>query len=388
MEQFIKNGRENGVHVSSFSLPGIWLDQKPEWGSVDEAGQPNQYIFGRKVSCSACDDYMRYLLAAHEAVFTKYQPRWWGWDGRWMSHWEVPLYRPGPKGVGVDPCFAKNHGHLPGDNFYREWKNIQNFLAQIRRRHPGMCLEQYCGLKRGGPWALAHLNADDGYYESNGADMNRLQTWHNQNDRFRPVYKNYAALFGENSRSFQFNLLSTISNTAYCQIGPGYKALALEENRDFLKKWRAWATTNLACLKVKRDLFECPGYSPIDGSAHIIGDHGFLFLFPGGFDKKAKPEKTLRASIPLNRWIGLKEDRAAIYQITEVHPHAGTIRGTCCYGEDFLYDMPQDSAVLLALTPVPADQQPRPAAMSKPDSEVIVTKAFATTGFGGEGKFW
>jgi hypothetical protein len=109
-----------------------------------------------------------------------------------------------------------------------------------------MCLEQYQGIKRGGPWALTQLNADDGYYESNGADMNRLQTWHNQNDRFRPVYKNYAALFGDNSRSFQFNVLTTISTTAYCQIGPGYKALALAENQDFLKKWRAWATTNFA----------------------------------------------------------------------------------------------------------------------------------------------
>ena len=377
VEQFSEHGRKNGVHVSSFSLPGIWLDQKPEWGSLDESGKPSEYLFGRKVSCPACDEYMKYLLAIHEAVFTKYQPRWWGWDGRWMSYWEVPSYRPGPKGLGADPCFAENHGHLPGDNFYREWKNIQSFLAEVRRRHPRMCLEEYLGLKRGGPWALPHLNADDGYYESNGADMNRLQTWHNQNDRFRPVYKNYAALFGDNSRSFQFNVLTTISTTAYCQIGPGYKALALAENQDFLKKWRAWATTNFAYLKVKRDLFECPGYSPVDGSAHILGDRGFVFLFPDGFDKKIAPEKTIRASIPLNRWIGLKEDRTAIYQITEVHPNAGADRGTFRYGEDFLYDMPKDSAAILSIAPITTDQKPQSAPL-KADSEVVVVKAFTS----------
>ena len=33
-----------------------------------------------------------------------------------------------------------------------------------------------------------------------------------------------------------------------------FKALALAENREFLQRWRAWATTNLAYLKVKRDL--------------------------------------------------------------------------------------------------------------------------------------
>jgi hypothetical protein len=321
---------------------------------------------------------MRYLLATHEAVFTKYQPRWWGWDGRWMSYWEVPLYRPGPKGLGADPCFAKDHGHLPGDSFYREWKNIQNFLAEIRRRHPQMCLEQYCGLKRGGPWALRHLNADDGYYESNGADMNRLQTWHNQNDRFRPVYRNYAALFGEDSRSFQFNVLTTLSTTSYCQIGPGFKALAIEENREFLKTWRAWATTNLAYLKVKRDLFECPGYSPVDGSAHILGDRGFLFLFPGGFDVKSKSAKIIQASIPINRWLGLNENPAAVYQITEVYPQEGADRGRWRYGQEFSYDMPQDSAVILSLKPVTAGQPSQPTIVGKRDGETIVVKAFSS----------
>ncbi|MCE9548697.1 MAG: LamG domain-containing protein [Planctomycetia bacterium] len=382
MQQFVDYGRQHGVHVSSFSLPGIWFDQKPEWGSLDEQGKPSEYLFGRKVSCPACDDYMRHMLAVHEAAFAKYQPRWWGWDGRWMSFWEVPAYRPGPKGIGADPCFAKTHGHLPGDNFYREWKNIQKFLAELRRRYPNMCLEQYCGLKRGGPWALQHLNADDGYYETNGADMNRLETWHNQNDRFRPVYKNYAALFGEDSRAFQFNVIATLSTTAYCQIGPGFKPLALKENQEFLKTWRAWATANLRYLKVKRDLFECPGYSLIDGSAHIVEDRGYLFLFPGGFDRKIKHTKTLRASIPLTRWIGLNENPAAIFQVTEVYPHAGVERGRYRYGDEFLYDMPHDSAVILSVTPAAAGVQIQHTAEKTPDDKVTVVTAFSPTAAG------
>ena len=129
-------------------------------------------------------------------------------------------------------------------------------------------------------------------------------------------------------------------------------------------------------MKVKRDLFECPGYSPVDGSAHILGDRGFLFLFPGGFDKKIAPEKTMRASISLNRRIGLKEDRAANYQITEVHPNAGADRGTFRYGEDFLYDMPKDSAAILSIAPITTEPKPQRATL-KADSEVIVVKAFA-----------
>lgn len=377
MEQFIEYGRKIGVHVSSFSLPGIWFDQKPEWGSLDEAGKPSEYIVGRKVSCPGCDEQMKHLLAVHDAVFTKYQPRWWGWDGRWMSFWEVPMYRPGPRGLGPDPCYAKNHGHIPGDNFYKEWRNIQEFLKELRHRYPRMCLEQYMGLKRGGPWAMRYLNADDNYFETNGADMNRLQTWHNQNDRFRPVYKNYAAIFGEDSKDFQFNVISTLSTTVYCQIGPGFKVLSLKENQEFLKKWRAWASANHAYLKVKRDLFDCPGYSPVDGSAHILNDRGLLFLFPGGFDMRIMPSKTIRTSIPMNRWLGLKEDRAAIYQITEIYPHDGIDLGRYRYGEEFLYDMPKDSAVILSLAPAAPGRQLQHPTMSNLEGQVIVVRAFS-----------
>ena len=217
-----------------------------------------------------------------------------------------------------------------------------------------MCLEQYLGLKRGGPWALRYLNADDNYYETNGADVNRMETWHNQNDRFRPVYKNYIAIFGRGKADFQFNVISTISTSSYCQIGPGFKALEIEENRHFLKKWRRWATENHKYFKVKRDLFQCPGDSAIDGSAHIIKDRGFIFLFPGGFDKKVKHEKILRASIPINRWLGLKEKPAALYQLKEIYPAKGVGLGIYRYGDEFTYIMPKDSTVILSIVPVEA----------------------------------
>jgi hypothetical protein len=369
MEAFVEAGRKLGVHVSSFALPGIWFDRKPEWGSLDAQGNPSVYLFGRKVSCPASDDYMKHLLAVHESVFNKYKPRWWGWDGRWMSFWEVAHYRPGSLGCGPDPCHAKNHGHLPGDNFYREWRNIQSFLKNIRERHPRMCLEQYLGMKRGGPWALRYLNADDNYFETSGVDMNRLQAWHNQNDRFRPVYKNYCSVFGESPQQFQHSVISTLSMSSYCQIGPGFKGLAHAENREFLKKWRAWASENHAYLKVKRDLFHCPGDAPVDGSAHIIKDRGFLFLFTMGGRK-------VRASIPLNRWLQLEENPGALYQIRELYPREGTDRGIYRHGEEFLYDMPPGTAVVLALEPAPAGSAPRHPALSALEEGALLVPAF------------
>lgn len=370
MEAFHQYGQRIGVHVSSFSVPGFYFEERPEWASIDEDGKVSEYLFGRKLSCPAVDGYMEHMLAVYDQVFTKYKPRWWGFDGRWLSYWEVPRYRPGTKGLGFDTCHAKDHGHPPGDNLYKEWKNIQNLLRELRVRHPEVCLEQYLGLKRGGPWALRHLNSDDNYYETNGAMMNRFQTWHNQNDRFRPVYKNYSAIFGGSPAAFRTNVLSSISTTSYCQIGPGYADLALEENREFLKKWRAWATANLAYLKVKRDLFGCPGFHRIDGSAHIIGDRGFLFLFPSGTGL------TARGVTPMTRWIGLDEKPGALYRVTEIFPQEGRVIGTYRYGDDFAFDMPMDSPVVLSLEPAPAGAKPEQNVPLAEAAQVEIVKAF------------
>lgn len=382
---FWEHGRRLGVHVSSFGLPGIWLEQKPEWGSIGPDGRPSEYLFGRPVSCPASDGYMRFLVALHEAVFAKYQPRWWGWDGRWMSFWEVAGYRPGAEGVGPDPCYSTAHGHRPGDNFYAEWRNIMGFLAELRRRHPRMCFEQYLGLKRGGPWALRHLNADDNYFESNGADMNRFQTWHNQNDRFRPVHKNYAAMFGERPAEFQFNVLSTISTTTYGQIGPAFKGLAIEENRTFLRHWRTWATAHYEYLKVKRDLFGCPGFEPLDGSAHIVGDRGYLFLFPAGVHTadgalaarvRARAPRT-RASIRLNHRLGLTPNAGAVFRLTELYPQADRSLGTWAYDAEFRYDMPRDSAVVIEIEPAPRDAAVQSAVWGTLEAGVELVPAFS-----------
>lgn len=369
MQKFIDYGKQVGVHVSSFAVPGLLFEAKPEWRSLDEKGNPSLYLFGRGVSCPASDDYMKHALTLHESVFSQYQPRWWGWDGRWLSFWEVPSFRPGPLGLGADPCFAKNHGHLPGDNLYKEWRNIQSFLKAIRQKHPRLCLETYYGLKRGEPWALRHLNAADNYYETNGADMNRYQAWHNQNDRFRPVYKNYSAVFGEGTADFQRNVMSALSGSAYCQIGPGFKGLALEENRQFLKKWRDWASQNYCYLKVKRDLFDCPGEAAIDGSAHIIKDRGFLFLFPVG-------KQPARALIPLNRWLRLEEDRQALYQVKEIYPRDGADLGVYRYGEILKYDVPRDSAVVLWMSPARSGATAR-----RQDSAVTADKVIEVSAF-------
>ena len=223
---------------------------------------------------------------------------------------------------------------------------------------------------------LRHVNSAYNYYENSGADIGRLQAWHQQNGRFRPVYKNNCDVFGKQPNEFQFNVISALSISTYCMIGPAFQGLQLKENRDFLEKWRDWATKNHAYLKVKRDLFDCPGDSAVDGSAHIIKDRGFLFLFPGGFDKKINHAKVLRASVPVSRWLGLDEEPVALYQIKEVYPREGTDLGVYRYGEELSYDMPNESAVILSLEPAAGGSRPQRPPMGGQQEGVLVIPAF------------
>jgi hypothetical protein len=208
--------------------------------------------------------------------------------------------------------------------------------------------------------------------------MNRLQAWHQQNDRFRPVYKNSLDLFGKDPKSFRFNLIAGLSIASYCMVGEAFAGFTIKENRDFFMKWRAWATKNHDYLTVKRDLFDSPGNSAVDGSAHIIKDRGFLFLYRGGFDKKVNQKTAIRASIPMNRWIQLEENPKAYYTIKEVYPRKGKVLATVRYGEEFFYDMPKDYAVILALEPAPNASKSSQSIANDQQKQVQIIPAFSS----------
>lgn len=388
-ESLITYGKRKGVNVTSFCCPGVYFEGRPEWLSLREDGRPTRYNDWSQVNCPASDDYTAFMLGLYDQLLTKYGCRWWGFDGRWLSFREFPQDDGQP--LGPDPCYARNHGHLPGDNTYREWRNISELLAELRRRHPSICLESYYGLKRGGPWILRHLNATENYYEEGSSDQMRFQLWHNQNDRFFPPDRNMTTLFARDPASFQHGLISMIAGGPYGQVGPGLHQLVHEENQAFFEKWRDWASRNIEYLNVRRDLFPCPGYGRVDGSAQIIKDRGFLFLFPTGFQPNShspandeglraavsKFPKVVRAAIRLNHWLGLETESTAVFKVVELYPQAGRTLGTYRYGESLLYDMPKASAVVLSVIPAPTGERLAAKGFDPKATDVHLVPAFS-----------
>ena len=139
-------------------------------------------------------------------------------DGRILTSFQrVGIFRRGP--IEPLPCYAANHGHQPGRNYYADYKNSLYLMQELRRRHPEAFLEVYWGIKRAMPWAMAPYNGCESLYESNGALDDRMQSWYNQNYRFLPNYQNFAQLRGTTDAELRKSLLSCLSISSHLAIG-------------------------------------------------------------------------------------------------------------------------------------------------------------------------
>lgn len=312
--RLIAYARSKGVYVGSFCCPSNWIFGKPEWKAVDEAGK--EYIYLPTIektgyNCLANRSFVDAFTQLQLQMIADTGTRFWAWDGRTLSFDEVDV--PGHK-PDVVPCYGTGHGHVPGKHFWQEYHNIQAMIARLRVKNPRLCLQTYWGLKRGAPWIMRGLNAIENYYEVSSIDDQRLQNWYNNQYRFLPAYMNWVNLGNGDPQAFETDLITAISSATHVQVGAACKGLDRQENVSALRKWKAFADENRAFLSHKRDLFGQPGNTWVTGSAHCIGNRGYLFLFR----TQAQRPPNAVASIPLDEWIGLRAGER--YLVEQIHP--------------------------------------------------------------------
>ncbi len=341
-----------GIFLSSFCSPAnpYFSASMPNWLSIRQDGSPNKYISNHTYSCFGNRSYVEAFAQLQSQMLTDSQGRFWAWDGRTISFGEWDQGDAGDRYQKL-PCYAKDHGHLPGKQFFQEYRNLRWMIEELRQRHPRLCMQTYWGLKRGMPWMAAGLNAVEGYYEAESPSDQRLQVWYNQQYRFLPVYFNWSHLESQSLKGFEENLISAISMSTHCQLGKCWPALMKEDrerNIATIKKWLDFSVKYRPFLSVGEHLFGTPGGQWADGTAHCIKDKGVLFLFHGrgisDFPRNAKnlvrPEQGLVA-IPLETSIGLTEGTR--YKVTQVYPHEGKLIGILQRGSQLL--LPIDNEV-------------------------------------------
>ena len=309
--RMMREAEAQGVHFTSFCTPTTGYTSYPQWYTLQEDGTPYPF-YERPYSCPACGEYMDRHLQMISSIFESCSPRIWSFDGRWMGYRECPS-EGGER--GETPCWSADHGHLPGKSRYLEWKRIREFKRKLKERFPSVVLEHYYGVKRGGTWCLEFCNSDENIYECSCSDDNRFQTWHNENDRFRPTYLNYAPIFGLQD-DLEYSMISAISTAEYAQIANAYDKLRDDPHSvEVFRKWKAWAGENHRYLQDRDTLFGCPGDVSVDGSSHILDGEGWVFLFNTvDFDDTAE---LVLSEIP-----GLEDCR---YEARVIYPEERTV---------------------------------------------------------------
>jgi len=354
------------------------------------------------VPCQGSDAYIDWLIGITEKCFTEAKAHgatvgnWW-WDMNGINLDELS---------GID-CGATNHSHLPGDARYAWWKGTQKLFRVLRERHPETALAMCWSIKRGGPWILKDVSTEENLAENwrglvaddrarmvlSAADELRLQHWYCQNYRFMPPSKNLAQLFFDRREDpdWRYSLMSclasgvrrifamdlpvygkTMAPTVWADPGgpglysPGNRLIwmSMNEIAPDLAKWKKWATSNLKALGVKRDLFGQPCREEgIDGSAHMIGDHGFVFLF--------NPWSHYHAgSIPFDSRILLTAGKR--YRVDMLYPNSGRSCGSFRHGDSLVVELPPRAAYLLEIKPYAGPDLPH----GRIDAGVDIQPAF------------
>lgn len=135
------------------------------------------------------------------------------------------------------------------------------------------------------------------------------------------------------------------------QIGVGIKLLDKPENRKFFRKWTQWAAENHRFLNVKRDLFGQPWAVPLDGSAHVIEDRGYLFLF-----NECATDQV--GSVPLNAWIGIT--KGDTFDVRQIYPEEQWLARDVSRGEAIHLPVAASGVSIVSLEPASTSDRSLP----------------------------
>lgn len=265
------------------------------------------------------------------------------WDYDWMLQHPV--------------CNDTSHGHEPGNVEFAQYKNVTSTVQRLRKRYPNIQLCAFWGLKEGNPWSLKGISSQENLYENASpaylppdlscADDQRFQHWYNHNYRFLPTYTNMAQInFKKDHKGNLYSVMSALSSSTHASMCDWVDFSSQEEaDKIFgpLRYWKKWASGHYAYLSNCVDLFGQPcRKGGIDGTAHILGDRGFIFVF----------NPTAEAhwgSIPLNGLIGV--EKGARYSLDEISTGNAKRMGVYGRGDQFQFQILPDSAMLIELKP-------------------------------------
>ena len=381
--QFIKKACQKGIKVILWAtmnhsnpfvrpIPGPLRLDKPEWliapviadmNAEEKAAEKKRTGRWSDGNCLANKPFFRWLTALNLDAMQAGPFDGWAMDGDWFT-WD---WDKGIEGIRPANCTSTSHDHLPGDANYACQRALGELTRLVRERYPDAYIH-YCRPPMDlGVWSLRWIDAcftiDEfgkatplkgmGAQPKNITCGDKIRVWSRirVHRHFFPHWLDQPQVFGApksmggtewESEGLDYILLSAISSSPNLLFYLPTKAGIPEKDKQIIRKWLDWGRANVEYLMVRKDLPDWPEAGKVDGSAHVIGENGFVFFFNPN-------AQMLSASFFMDESIGLKKgDR---FEISENYPEENGTGVILSRGEKVEWQVPGHSAVLLRISP-------------------------------------
>ncbi len=386
VQEVVDYARSKGIGLMAYVYPSLPFMQNPEWTAwrTSNEKKPEGYLTVDTGLRSFQDWLVDMLVAFADAT---------GCTGYSFDHWWIAYENdPDDKNVQVS-------------SKYQQWYGCRRILEQLRKRAPHLVIDGRQQYHHFGTWTwlagtYPHPMMSDEQPGSfmpvtdlstdriNGARQRYVayrlitrdftpveiipgfithQTQRNdavrimRRDRFRPRDWDYLG--------WKYNLISSLATAPYNHVvnyipardEQEFHAFS-EEDKAFFNHWLDFTDINMEYLKHVRPVMGQPMTGRCDGTAAIVDNRGFIFLFNPNY-------RELKAEFTLNRSIGLTSGEK--FTITELYPREGVVLapGISAFGDRVSVDMPGTSAKVLRVEPF--EEKGKPVLVNVPGNAVL-----------------
>jgi hypothetical protein len=267
-------------------------------------------------------------------------------------------------------CPRDDHDHLPGDSTWACERALTELIANVRNFDPKVYIFMYRPPMDLGVFYQRNVDAvftidemakPEAFPGLTNQPVNvmlgdKIRRWSRirVHHHFFPHYIDQPQVFvgpksmgkvGQSwpSEAIDYVMLSAISSSPNQLHYLPTKAGIPARDKQIIRRWLDWGRRNVRYLMVRRDLPDWPQAGKVDGSAHILKDHGYVFLF--------NPNPTaLDGSFVLDASIGLTQGTP--YRVSCVYPEESARSSvTQGRGETVVWRVPAQTAVVLEILP-------------------------------------
>ncbi|NLE99889.1 MAG: hypothetical protein GX601_02815 [Anaerolineales bacterium] len=326
-------------------------EDRQDWMRVPAPGADQQHwdFHRMRFPCLAHTPFWRWITRINLSAMATGLYEGWLMDG---DYW-------GGMGNGVAipvPCASPDHDHLPGDANYACQRALEAWKELILAHYPDTVIGVCRPPMDLGVWAQRNTDLCFTLIESGttnniaGGNEIRLSSRVRVHEQFMPHTIDWPLLFPSYANEpvpfpaehIDFIMLSALSSAPnllfYLPARDGLPEPVVAD----IRRWIDWGREHIEYLQVRHDLFDWPQPGKVDGSAHLLGNQGLIFLFNPN-------QEPLEGALALTEEdIGLAAEGE--YTLWQEYPAGGEhVRARS--GETVRWKVPGETAIVLQLAP-------------------------------------